>query len=113
MSTLDNVFTYRSGWYTKEAITYKGDYLLKNMEKFLSGDKTLAVWDEAEEKEDLTEAPCQKKAHKMSQILKRDCCRKRLCPDRHWLFVDLQYRSVLPLCSWCGLCCVCLRWLDA
>lgn len=60
VSTLDNVFTYRSGWYTKEAITYKGDYLLNNIERFLSGDPTAAVWDEPEEEEDLTEVPCLK-----------------------------------------------------
>lgn len=60
VSTLDNVFTYRSGWYTKEAITYKGDYLLNNIETFLSGDQHGAVWDEPEEEEDVTEVPCQK-----------------------------------------------------
>ena len=36
-STLDNVFTYRSGWYTQEAITYKGDYLLNNITSYLEG----------------------------------------------------------------------------
>jgi len=60
VSTLDNVFTYRSGWYTKEAITYKGDYLLGNMQRFLTGDRSSAVWDEPEEEEYITEVPCPK-----------------------------------------------------
>lgn len=60
VSTLDNVFTYRSGWYTKEAITYKGDYLLENMQRFLAGDRSGAVWEEPEEEEDITEVPCPK-----------------------------------------------------
>jgi glycerate dehydrogenase len=60
VSTLDNVFTYRSGWYTREAITYKGDYLLENIQRFLAGDRSAAVWDEPEEEEDITEVPCPK-----------------------------------------------------
>lgn len=35
-----NVFTYRAGWFTQEAVTYKGDALIANLERFLtaSGD---------------------------------------------------------------------------
>lgn len=32
-----NIFTYRAGWYTREAITQKGEMLIQNLEAFLSG----------------------------------------------------------------------------
>ena len=53
-----NVFTYRSGWYTREAITYKGDYLLNNIQKYLTGVPQLAAWDLPKQDEDVIEKPC-------------------------------------------------------
>lgn len=61
VSSLDNVFTYRSGWYTQEAITYKGNYLLRNVENFLKDIPQSAAWDqEPIGDEDLVELPCLK-----------------------------------------------------
>ncbi len=31
----NNVFTYRSGWFTKEAVTYKGNKLIENLRNYL------------------------------------------------------------------------------
>ena len=65
VSSLDNVFTYRSGWYTQEAITYKGNYLLRSIDNFLKGLSQPAVWDQqAKEDEDLIELPCSKTPEK-------------------------------------------------
>ena len=58
INTLDNVFTYRSGWYTQEAITYKGEYLLKNISNYLSGIPQSAAWDDQELEEDVVEKQC-------------------------------------------------------
>jgi len=61
INTLDNIFTYRSGWYTQEAITYKGNYLLKNIENFLNGMPQPAAWDRQPiDDEDITELLCPK-----------------------------------------------------
>jgi lactate dehydrogenase-like 2-hydroxyacid dehydrogenase len=60
IDALDNVFTYRSGWYTQEAITYKGDYLLKSIENYLNGIPQAAAWDQSKEDEDIIELPCSK-----------------------------------------------------
>jgi len=59
ISTFDNVFTYRSGWYTQEAITYKGDYLLRNIKNFLKGIPQPAAWDhQTTDEEDIIEFQC-------------------------------------------------------
>jgi lactate dehydrogenase-like 2-hydroxyacid dehydrogenase len=34
----NNVFTYRAGWFTQEAVTYKGDKLIENLRSFLERD---------------------------------------------------------------------------
>lgn len=61
INSLNNLFIYRSGWYTQEAITYKGEYLLRSMEKFLEGIPQPAAWDqEGLISEDLIELPCVK-----------------------------------------------------
>jgi glycerate dehydrogenase len=61
ISTRDNIFTYRSGWYTQEAITYKGNYLLENIQNFLSGVPKNSIWDQEDaEEEDVLELPCRK-----------------------------------------------------
>ena len=60
ISTLDNVFTYRSGWYTQEAITYKGEYLLNCMKNYLKGITQPAAWDQQLIDEDITELSCPK-----------------------------------------------------
>lgn len=62
INSLENVFTYRSGWYTQEAITYKGEYLIKNIEDFLIGKPQPAVWDyEAQDYDDIAEFQCTNK----------------------------------------------------
>lgn len=58
INTFDNVFTYRSGWYTQEAITYKGEYLLNNIENFLRGIPQLPAWDSQLMDEDIMETQC-------------------------------------------------------
>lgn len=58
INTFDNVFTYRSGWYTQEAITYKGEYLLKNIENFLKGIPQPSAWDTQLTGEDIMEIQC-------------------------------------------------------
>jgi len=58
LNTYDNVFTYRSGWYTREAVTYKGEALLKNIEDFLDGKPGVPAWDKEGFEEAPTEAPC-------------------------------------------------------
>lgn len=58
INTFDNVFTYRSGWYTQEAITYKGEYLLKNIENYLEKVPQLPAWDVQLIGEDIMEIQC-------------------------------------------------------
>lgn len=61
INTMDNVFTYRSGWYSQEAIIDKAEYLLRNMECFLKGIPQPAAWDQkAMDDEDIIELPCVK-----------------------------------------------------
>jgi phosphoglycerate dehydrogenase-like enzyme len=36
LSSKGNVFTYRSGWFTKDAVRLKGEKFLKNIEQFIS-----------------------------------------------------------------------------
>jgi len=48
-----NIFTYRSGWYTQEAITYKGKYLLDNIQKYLMNNKQKAAWEYFNENDEL------------------------------------------------------------
>jgi len=45
LSNKGNLFTYRAGWFTREAVTYKGDLLIRSIEQFLSGNPVEAVWD--------------------------------------------------------------------
>jgi len=54
------LFTYRSGWYTQEAITYKGEYLINNIKNFLTGASPKAIWDLPinNNNEDITENQC-------------------------------------------------------
>jgi glycerate dehydrogenase len=54
----DNLFTYRAGWFTQEAITYKGESLLRNITDFLSGNPGPAVWNVTRTSEDPSEVPC-------------------------------------------------------
>lgn len=58
ISLLENLFTYRMGWFTQEAITYKGETLLRRIEDFLSGKPGPAVWDEEQIEEDRYEVQC-------------------------------------------------------
>jgi len=58
ISSLDNIFTYRSGWYTQEAITYKGEYLLKNIERFLKGEGEIQAQRNISHDESIIEIPC-------------------------------------------------------
>jgi len=60
INTLENLFTYRSGWYTQEAITYKGEYLINNIKNFLTGASPKAIWDLPinNNNEDITENQC-------------------------------------------------------
>ncbi|MBI1927592.1 hypothetical protein HYR99_25540 [Candidatus Poribacteria bacterium] len=58
LSTLNNVFTYRSGWYTQEAVTYKGEALLENIEDFLNGKPGVPAWEQEGSEEVPTEVPC-------------------------------------------------------
>lgn len=58
ISLLENLFTYRMGWFTQEAITYKGETLLRRIEDFLSGRPGPAVWDEEQIEEDRYEVQC-------------------------------------------------------
>ena len=58
LNTYDNIFTYRSGWYTQEAITYKGEALLKNIEDFLNGKPGIPAWEQEGFEEALIEVPC-------------------------------------------------------
>jgi lactate dehydrogenase-like 2-hydroxyacid dehydrogenase len=58
LNTYDNVFTYRSGWYTQEAVTYKGEALLKNIEDFLQGKPGVPAWEQEGFEEPLIELPC-------------------------------------------------------
>lgn len=58
ISLQENLFTYRMGWFTQEAITYKGETLLRRIEEFLAGRPGPAVWDETQIDEDRYEVPC-------------------------------------------------------
>jgi glycerate dehydrogenase len=58
LNTYDNVFTYRSGWYTQEAVVYKGEALLKNIEDFLRGNPGTPAWEQEGFVEPFTELPC-------------------------------------------------------
>lgn len=58
ISLQENLFTYRMGWFTQEAITYKGDKLLRRIEDYLAGTPGPAVWDEQEFDEDRFETRC-------------------------------------------------------
>jgi len=58
VSLLDNVFTYRAGWFTQEAVTYKGELLLRKIEDFLSGNPSPALWEESSAWEAPSEVPC-------------------------------------------------------
>ncbi len=58
ISVTDNLFTYRAGWFTQEAVTYKGEMLLQKIEDFLSGTPGPPIWDEKGMLEDATEVPC-------------------------------------------------------
>lgn len=58
ISLLENLFTYRMGWFTQEAITYKGETLLQRIEDFLSGKPGPAIWDEEHIEEDRYEVQC-------------------------------------------------------
>ena len=35
ISLRDNLFTYRAAWFTQEAVTYKGEALLRNIRRYL------------------------------------------------------------------------------
>jgi glycerate dehydrogenase len=58
VSLQDNLFTYRTGWFTQEAITYKGEALLRNIEAFLAGKVAPAAWDTVSAREDRGEVQC-------------------------------------------------------
>ena len=58
ISLQENLFTYRMGWFTQEAITYKGEALLRRIEEFLAGKPGSAVWDEPQIDEDRYEVQC-------------------------------------------------------
>jgi len=56
----DNLFTYRAGWFTQEAITAKGDALIWNLELFLSGESGNVLDEQTRVRlgEDHLEIPC-------------------------------------------------------
>jgi glycerate dehydrogenase len=58
ISLQDNLLTYRTGWFTQEAITYKGEELLRNIEAFLSGNAAPPLWEMVAAKEDHGEVQC-------------------------------------------------------
>lgn len=58
ISLVDNLFTYRAGWFTQEAVTYKGEMLLNQIESYLSGKPGPAVWEETVASEAPSEVPC-------------------------------------------------------
>ena len=59
INTTDNIFTYRAGWYTQEAIVYKGECLLKNIENYINGNY-LSREKHYLDDEDSFELPCRK-----------------------------------------------------
>ena len=58
ISLQDNLFTYRTGWFTQEAITYKGEALLRNIEAFLAGNPAPPLWEAVAGNEDHGEVQC-------------------------------------------------------
>lgn len=56
----ESLFTFRSGWFTRESVTLKGDMLLRNMRAFLDGIPEPPLLDEEEHREDRYDIPCAK-----------------------------------------------------
>jgi glycerate dehydrogenase len=58
VSLKDNLFTYRAGWFTQEAVTYKGEALIKKLEAFLAGESDPDTVRNGKYQEDQIEVPC-------------------------------------------------------
>jgi glycerate dehydrogenase len=58
VSLKDNLFTYRAGWFTQEAVTYKGEALIKKLEAFLAGASDADIVQNGKYQEDQIEVPC-------------------------------------------------------
>lgn len=58
VAAMGNVFTYRSGWYTRESLVYKGERLIDQMKQYLNGSKTSQVSAEDLESRLSSEVPC-------------------------------------------------------
>lgn len=56
----DSLFTYRSGWFTRESVVLKGEMLLQNMRAFLRGEPEPPLLDEADHREHRYDIPCAK-----------------------------------------------------
>jgi len=58
VSLKENLFTYRAGWFTQEAVTYKGEALLKKLEAFLNEEIDQDIVRNGKIGEDRSEVPC-------------------------------------------------------
>lgn len=58
VSLKDNLFTYRAGWFTQEAVTYKGEALIQKLAAFLEGGEEADVPKNGQVVEDHIEVPC-------------------------------------------------------
>lgn len=71
ISLKDNLFTYRAGWFTQEAVTYKGEALLKKLEAFLNGESDLDIVRNGKVDEDRSEVPCSRRASEFETAVSR------------------------------------------